>query len=69
MVIVMVQNQPESKQWAVTAQDPVCGKQVNPQKAKGKTRYEGKTFFFCSERCRRQFSQERHRFSPQRESA
>ncbi len=35
--------------------DPVCGMEVNPQKAAGKSEYIGKTYYFCSEGCKRTF--------------
>jgi Cu+-exporting ATPase len=37
------------------AQDPVCGMDVTPGNAAGKTEYKGKTYFFCSEKCLRKF--------------
>ena len=33
--------------------DPVCGMQVDPQKAVGKSEYEGKTYYFCSAGCKK----------------
>jgi YHS domain-containing protein len=35
--------------------DPVCGMQVDPQKAAGKSEYEGKTYYFCSAGCKKKF--------------
>jgi len=35
--------------------DPVCGMQVDPQKAAGKSEYEGKTYYFCSAGCKMKF--------------
>jgi YHS domain-containing protein len=37
--------------------DPVCGMEVDEQKAKEKTQYEGKTYYFCSRSCRQEFEQ------------
>jgi Cu+-exporting ATPase len=37
--------------------DPVCRMQVDEQKAAGKSDYQGKTFYFCSETCKQQFDQ------------
>ena len=34
--------------------DPQCGRQIDPGKAHRLT-WEGKSYFFCSEGCRRQF--------------
>jgi len=39
----------------VTAQDPVCGMNVDPNNSSGSTRYDGKTYFFCSAGCKRRF--------------
>lgn len=33
---------------AQTYKDPVCGMEVTPQTAAGKTDYKGKTYYFCS---------------------
>jgi YHS domain-containing protein len=35
--------------------DPVCGMQVDPAKAAGKSEYKGKTYHFCSDYCKRTF--------------
>ena len=35
--------------------DPVCGMNIDPAKAKGKSEYEGKTYHFCSEGCKKKF--------------
>lgn len=35
--------------------DPVCGMDVNPASAKGKSNFEGKTYFFCSQKCKEKF--------------
>jgi len=37
--------------------DPMCGKAVDPEKALALT-WEGKTYYFCSEDCRRRFEQD-----------
>src|SRR5207244_4308226 len=42
---------------APRAKDPVCGMMVDPQKAAGKVEHGGKTFFFCSPRCKERFQQ------------
>ena len=38
--------------------DPVCGMQVNQQNAAGRSAHRGKTFYFCSEDCKKQFDQD-----------
>jgi YHS domain-containing protein len=38
--------------------DPVCGLQVDPPQSAYTSEYEGETYYFCSERCKRQFDQD-----------
>ena len=35
--------------------DVVCGMQVDPAKAAGKSEYNGKTYYFCSNGCKTRF--------------
>ena len=35
--------------------DVVCGMQVDPAKAAGKSEYNGKTYYFCSVSCKKKF--------------
>jgi len=35
--------------------DVVCGMQVDPAKAAGKSEYTGKTYYFCSPGCKAKF--------------
>ena len=35
--------------------DPVCGMNVDENSAAAQTQYQGKTYSFCSEQCRREF--------------
>lgn len=35
--------------------DVVCGMQVDPATAAGKTEYNGKTYYFCSQTCKTRF--------------
>ena len=35
--------------------DPVCQTEVDPNKAAGKSILQGKTYYFCSMDCKRQF--------------
>ena len=37
--------------------DPVCGMDVEPKNAAGKTDYQGKTYYFCSLGCKNEFEQ------------
>jgi len=47
---------------APRAKDPVCGMMVHPQKAAGKCEHGGKTYFFCSARCKERFQQEPEKY-------
>jgi YHS domain-containing protein len=39
--------------------DPVCGMDVNPKAADtAKTQYQGKTYYFCSDSCKKSFEKE-----------
>jgi YHS domain-containing protein len=40
---------------SVMAVDPVCGMEVDPAKAKYKTLYKGKVYYFCSSMCKEEF--------------
>jgi len=40
-----------------THRDPVCGMQVDEQKAAGQTQHQGQTYYFCSEACQQKFEQ------------
>lgn len=43
---------------APSATDPVCGMQVDPATAAGSSEYQGKTYYFCSMGCKRQFDKD-----------
>jgi Cu+-exporting ATPase len=47
---------------APAVKDPVCGMMVHPQKAAGKVEHAGKTYFFCSARCKERFEKEPEKF-------
>jgi 3-oxoadipate enol-lactonase len=36
--------------------DPVCGMEVNPKSAAGELDYQGKTYYFCSLGCKKEFN-------------
>ena len=42
--------------------DPVCGMEVNPKTAAGKSDYQGKTYYFCSLGCKRDFDKEPQKY-------
>ncbi len=35
--------------------DPVCGMEIDPKTATGKSEYKGQTYYFCSAGCKRDF--------------
>jgi YHS domain-containing protein len=37
--------------------DVICGMDVDPKTAAGKSEYQGREYFFCSQGCKRQFDQ------------
>lgn len=40
------------------AKDPVCGMEVDEDRAKHRHRYRGKSYYFCTERCKDSFEQD-----------
>jgi YHS domain-containing protein len=42
--------------------DLVCGMDVDPQTAEYKTEYHGKTYYFCSPGCKKDFEKEPQRY-------
>lgn len=42
--------------------DPVCGMDVSPREAKAKSEFEGDTYYFCSEGCKRKFDADMARY-------
>lgn len=38
-----------------TAKDPVCGMEVNIEKAAASSLYQGQTYYFCSPGCKKAF--------------
>lgn len=43
--------------------DPICGMKVDPKKAAATRAFEGKTFYFCSPGCAKQFDSDPKRFA------
>jgi YHS domain-containing protein len=38
--------------------DPVCGMNIDPKTAAGKSDYTGQTYYFCSNGCKKAFDKE-----------
>ena len=53
------------------AKDPVCGMTVDPEKARYRAEYEGRTYYFCAEHCKEKFEQDPSKYisEPQIETA
>lgn len=52
----------DEKQDLTTDRDPVCGMEIRTDRAAASIEYAGKTYHFCSVRCRDQFKNEPTRF-------
>jgi YHS domain-containing protein len=44
------------------AKDPVCGMEVDPANAAGKSEYQGETYYFCSPGCKTAFDKEPEKY-------
>lgn len=42
--------------------DPVCGMDVDPKTAAGKSEYKGQTYYFCSLGCKKAFDKEPQKY-------
>lgn len=42
--------------------DPVCGMDVDPASAAGKSEYQGRIYYFCSAGCKKAFDKEPHKY-------
>src|SRR5579871_1276033 len=51
-----LQTPPQNLTLDFSAKDPVCGMIVEPAQARGKARYAGETYFFCSPGCMHKFT-------------
>ena len=45
--------------------DPVCGMNVDEEKAAAKYEYQGKTYYFCAVGCKEKFAQAPEKFVKQ----
>jgi YHS domain-containing protein len=44
------------------AKDPVCGMDVDPKTAAGKSEYKGQIYYFCSLDCKQEFDADPEKF-------
>ena len=42
----------EKREESIMERDVVCGMEVDPAKAAGKSEYKGKTYYFCATSCK-----------------
>ena len=47
---------------ANTVHDPVCGMDIDPATAAGKSEYNGQTYYFCSAGCKKSFDKEPEKY-------
>ncbi len=52
----------QKKPPAAVHKDPVCGMEVEPDNATPKSEYRGKTYYFCSGHCKREFDKSPAKF-------
>jgi Cu+-exporting ATPase len=45
------------------ALDPVCGMRIDEAEAAGSVRFEGRTYYFCSELCQTKFAADAERYA------
>jgi len=45
-----------------TVHDPVCGMDVTPESAAGKSEYNGQTYYFCSLGCKKSFDKDPEKY-------
>jgi len=47
---------------ANTAKDPICGMDIDPATAAGKSEYKGQTYYFCSLGCKMDFDKDPEKY-------
>lgn len=45
-----------------TVRDPVCGMDIDPATAAGKSEHKGRTYYFCSPGCKRSFDKDPEKY-------
>ncbi|MBZ0291509.1 MAG: YHS domain-containing protein [Anaerolineae bacterium] len=46
----------------MNVKDPVCGMEIDPKEAAGKSEYQGHTYYFCSSDCKKAFDKEPEKY-------
>ncbi len=52
-----------SSSTATTAKDPICGMDVDVNKAVAKSEYRGQAYYFCSPSCKTEFDKDPARYA------
>jgi Cu+-exporting ATPase len=50
------------KEEVEMAKDPVCGMEVDEEKAAAKSEHKGKTYYFCAPGCKKAFDKEPEKY-------
>jgi Cu+-exporting ATPase len=45
--------------------DPVCGMMIEDSEAEARSSYQGRTYYFCTEECRKLFDKDPARYAEQ----
>ena len=53
----------------MSTKDPVCGMDVEPDEAAGQSDFQGTTYYFCCNECKRKFDQRPEAFVKQTQKA
>lgn len=48
--------------------DPVCGMDIDPKTAAGKSEYQGQTYYFCSLGCKQTFDKDPAKYASSQQS-
>ena len=49
--------------------DPVCGMEIDPKTAAGKSEYQGQTYYFCCSGCKKSFDKEPQKYAAKAKSS
>ena len=49
--------------------DPVCGMEIDPKSAAGKSEYKGQTYYFCSPGCKNTFDKNPEKYTASKDGS
>jgi YHS domain-containing protein len=52
----------------MNTKDPVCGMDVDPDEAAAQSEFQGETYYFCCNECKRRFDQDPKSFARQQKA-